>query len=210
MEEKYCIVCGTKLSGRQSKYCSTKCKRDHFNSSHRGYNTKYSKKRDEEGILLKLELVKSKGGKCEICGYNKNFTLTSRNISRKSKEEIMQEVSKCKLLCSNCHQELHHPHMDLDIVESKNTPSIHFRTPTKKSNLCIDCGEEISPNAIRCFKCSKIKSRKIENRPNKDELFSMMSTMSVISIAKKFNVSDNTIRKWCKYYNIPFRKSEYK
>ncbi len=67
----------------------------------------------------KLELVKYKGGKCEICGYDrcvralefhhtdindKDFTISGKSWSY---ERLKKEVDKCILVCSNCHVEIH-------------------------------------------------------------------------------------------------------
>ena len=34
--------------------------------------------------------------------------------------------------------------------------------------------------------------------------------MPFLIIGKKYNVSDNAVRKWCKTYNLPFRVSDIK
>lgn len=34
--------------------------------------------------------------------------------------------------------------------------------------------------------------------------------MSFVAVGKKYNVTDNAIRKWCKYYNLPNKSSEIK
>lgn len=67
----------------------------------------------------KQELVKYKGGKCQICGYNKcnealdfhhldpsqkDFSLSGQH---KSIELLKKEVDKCILLCCRCHREVH-------------------------------------------------------------------------------------------------------
>ena len=67
----------------------------------------------------KQKLVDYKGGKCEICGYNKciqamdfhhknplekRFELTSMN---RTWDILKEEVDKCLLVCSNCHREIH-------------------------------------------------------------------------------------------------------
>lgn len=225
MEKKFCIICGNELVGQQTKYCSIKCKQKGFRLNNKNYDTNYSLKSDKIGHLLKLKAIKEKGGKCEICGYSNNiaalefhhkspeekeFTLTSRAFFRKSEEAISEEMYKCILLCSNCHQELHHPDLDIKVLEKEHTdlqqPIIYN---TRKENKCIDCGRSISKNAIRCVSCDKKRLRKVE-RPSKDELFMMMKDLPVTSIARKFSVTDNAIRKWCKEYGLPTHKRDYK
>ena len=56
-------------------YCSIKCK----NKAHQSYDTQ-----KERGIKRKLQLVKKFGGRCSICGYNKNLAgLTFHHTSEK-------------------------------------------------------------------------------------------------------------------------------
>ena len=67
----------------------------------------------------KEKLIEYKGGKCQICGYNKCISALEFhhldpsqkdfNISggTKSFEKAKIEVDKCVLVCSNCHREIH-------------------------------------------------------------------------------------------------------
>jgi hypothetical protein len=116
----HCIVCGNQLSGRQSRFCSIDCKNDY----HQGYATQRRR-----GLARKLELVRAKGGKCSICGYDKNlsaltfhhrdpaakdFKLDMRSLSNRKLGPTLSESEKVILVCANCHAELHNPHLDLD------------------------------------------------------------------------------------------------
>ena len=70
--------------------------------------------------VLKEKAVEYKGGKCEICGYNKyigaldfhhtdgekDFGIAAKGYTR-SWEKVKEELKKCILLCSNCHREEH-------------------------------------------------------------------------------------------------------
>lgn len=84
------------------------------------------------GLKRKLELIKSRGGKCELCGYDRNiavlefhhinpdekeFQLDMRHLSNTSLERLKEEADKSQLLCANCHREVHNPHLGMDEVE---------------------------------------------------------------------------------------------
>lgn len=68
---------------------------------------------------VKQELVEYKGGKCQICGYNKcnealefhHMDPTQKDFSlsgqHKPLELLKKEVDKCVLLCCRCHREVH-------------------------------------------------------------------------------------------------------
>jgi len=115
----FCICCQAPLSGRQTKFCSNKCKQKYTNIKYQNYQSQ-----KEKGFLRKIQLMESKGGKCEICGYDKNYAalcfhhinpnekelpLTVRQISNHNIKKLQEEIKKCMLLCHNCHMELHHP-----------------------------------------------------------------------------------------------------
>ena len=82
----------------------------------------------------------------------------------------------------------------------------------KEKKYCIDCGKEITKNAIRCKKClGKNRSRTEEQMPiSRKELKKMIRNIPFTQIGKKFNISDNAVRKWCDKYNLPKKVSEIK
>lgn len=73
---------------------------------------------------IKHRLIEYKGGKCQICGYDKcegalqfhhrnprekDFALSSVNLNRDfSMDALYAEVDKCDLVCANCHSEIHY------------------------------------------------------------------------------------------------------
>ena len=118
-----CIGCGSALTGRQSKYCSRRCKNANSNSRHQSYLAQ-----QRRGSRRKAELVRSKGGKCQCCGYGQNlaalqfhhicsagkaFQLDIRSLSNRSSRSIHSEAEKCILLCANCHAEIHNPQFSI-------------------------------------------------------------------------------------------------
>ena len=68
----------------------------------------YGKKRYED---IRIDLIDSHGGKCALCGYNKNLYVLEFNHmeGRDDRQTVKtkEEADKCVLLCMNCHGEHH-------------------------------------------------------------------------------------------------------
>lgn len=68
---------------------------------------------------IKLMAIEHKGGKCQVCGYNKypgaldlhhingqkSFGIGAKGYTR-SWDKVKEELDKCILVCANCHREL--------------------------------------------------------------------------------------------------------
>tara|TARA_Y100000310_G_C20423655_1_gene687901 strand:+ start:248 stop:823 length:576 start_codon:yes stop_codon:yes gene_type:complete len=151
------------------------------------------------------------GGKCQLCGYNKCISaLEFHHEKEKNKkyspsyvilrwkwEKALKELEKCILVCANCHREIHYGMYKVEDVK-RNI----LTTLTKK---CPICQEEFkTKRATQKFcssKCSSISCRKVD-RPSKKELEVQVREMPIVKIGQKYGVLDNTVRKWCKKYNI--------
>lgn len=77
----------------------------------------------------------------------------------------------------------------------------------KKIHICPICGQEMSKGATKCRKCAN-KQQERADRPEREELKILIRTLSFVEIGKRYGVSDNTIRKWCKRYGLPFKKTD--
>lgn len=79
--------------------------------------------------------------------------------------------------------------------------------------ICPKCGGIKNKRAKICKKCSSLETKEKMTRkdlPERDILLKLIINNSFVSIGKMYGVSDNAVRKWCKNYNLPFRKSDIK
>lgn len=116
METKYCPRCESDLpldafyerrnrSGLHTCYCRA-CLKAQYSERH---------------FAFKQKCVDYKGGKCQVCGYNrclgamdfhhldpsqKDFALASRK-NRGDWDTVQKELDKCILVCCRCHREIH-------------------------------------------------------------------------------------------------------
>lgn len=137
--------------------------------------------------------------KCSICGLEpfwngKPLTLILDHIDGKNNNN---SLSNLRWVCPNCN-------IQLDTTNGKN---IH----RKKLYKCMDCGKTISRSAVRCVECQKkyklLKKRSLINR---EDLKKKIREKSFVEIGKEFGISDNAIKKWCDYFNLPRRKIDIK
>ena len=82
-------------------------------------------------------------------------------------------------------------------------------THTVKKNYCVKCGQEISSTASMCVKCAH-EAQRVSERPDALQLAQEIVELGFSAVGRKYGVSDNAIRKWCKAYNLPVKKQDLK
>lgn len=173
-------------------------------------------KQQERALTRKLEIIENKGGKCEICGYDKNiaalelhhldpdkksFPLDARHLGNTTIEKLLKESDKCVLLCANCHREIHNQHLDkanmpklLNEMTSKHIKLTHKYKKTK-TIICKHCGKEF-PYANGKIYCSNECREADKGYPEYFELVNKYNEMhNWEKVAKYYGITRKIIQR---------------
>ena len=151
------------------------------------YDSKNLKRR-----LLRDGLLKNI---CSICGQppkwnGKPMTLIMDHINGVRDDNRMENL---RIVCSNCN-------IQLDTSNGKNR--IRKKCPDcgkiirKKNERCMSCSRKVNGNVGRIFKVLP------ENRPSREELERLICEIPMTKIGKRYGVSDNAVKKWCRGYGM--------
>jgi hypothetical protein len=164
----------------------------------------------------KKKAVELMGGKCNKCGYCKNYAaLDFHHIDPSQKEfesdagrhkswnKFITELKKCTLLCSNCHREEHHPDMAVTCEPYKVDTYMNLSGPKSTGN-CPSCKNEVFGTKYCSHACAQNSQRRAK-RPSREELEELIGTTPFTRIGEKYGVSDNAIRKWADHYGIEWK-----
>lgn len=179
----------------------------HFTGRARNYKNSYIKVSEylHSGKKIKTHSLKKKllkenvlENKCAICGLtewqDKPITLQLHHINGNPNDN---NLTNLQLLCPNCHSQTE------NYCGNANAQQIKY--------YCKDCGKEITRNATYCTMCSRKHTRKVKDRPDKEQLLiDFKQLKSIVQVGHKYNVSDNAIRKWFFAYDLPTKVSDLK
>lgn len=165
----------------------------------------------------KKKAIELMGGKCNKCGYCRNYAaLEFHHIDPSKKEfesdagrhkswnKFINELKKCILLCSNCHREEHHAEMAITHQPYKVDTYMNLSGP-KSTGKCPTCKTEVFGTKYCSHACSCDSRRRVK-RPNREELEELIKTTPFTRIGEKYGVSDTAIRKWADHYGIKWKK----
>lgn len=161
-----------------------------YNQDEGGNNASHFIKLSKEKILEIIEILKVSKESSELIG--KQFGVSGRtiraiNVGKQCRQDNINYPIResLNLLCCSKEQE----------------------AAQKEINTCLVCGK-LTKNEKYCSQeCCHIALRKIE-RPSREKLKELIRNMPFLQIGKIYSVSDNTIRKWCKSYNLPSQVKE--
>lgn len=142
-------------------------------------------------------------------GYNLTLGGSSSSGQSLTLEDVL-EISNLLLTTDLGNQEIGKIYeVSENIVSGINTGyywkrdiSYPIRVKEKEKTYFCECGAVISKGAKKCTACHGLKRRAVE-RPPADVLKEEIAKLGFTGVGRKYGVSDNAIRKWCKSYEMP-------
>lgn len=206
-----CLNCGKELVRGQLKYCSISCQKEYQSSQKiqewkngifNGIVGKYGLSK-----TIREYMLKKTNYQCELCGWNKINPYTNKlplEIHHIDGNHENNSEGNLQVLCPNCHSLTNN-------FKARGGSSREDRKEYYMTNTCIDCGKVIANTSIRCCECEGKRRRQIaiNNLPiSREELKQKIRLEPFEAIGREYNVSGNTIKKWCDKYNLPRLKKD--
>lgn len=166
-------------------------------------------------LLYKLIRDKIKEPKCEVCNLSEwhNNTIPLE-LHHKDGNHYNNNLDNLQVLCPNCHAVLHgNLGVSTGLYSEINRQKKKKQSQEKRAKeqiLCPICNKNLMlKNSVMCRECYNF-SQRVADWPTREELKQLIRTIPFTTIGKQYGVSDNAVRKWCDYYNLPRKSSEIK
>lgn len=160
---------------------------------------------------IKIALVEAFGHKCSICGLvdevyiydfhhinpsTKAFGISGQNTH--GKELIVEEAKKCVMLCSNCHRRIENTLTTIELICNFDE-KVFYQTIEKLTTNNLSEEKQQQQQLIQ---------EKRNSYPNREELKKLIRSKPFTQIGIQYELTDNSIRKWCDKFNLPRTKKE--
>ena len=157
-----------------------------------------------KNALVKFGVLEYKCKECGQLGWwnGKPLVLELDHIDGNNRNNLLENL---RILCIHCHSQT-------DTYRSKNR-----KIPRKPDRFCSECNVKVCKQNVTglCNSCcNKIRVREMNKaRPNinygkcpsKEQLIKDIQELRTnVAIGKKYEVSDNAVKKWKKKYDIQY------
>ena len=209
---RLCIQCGVKFhtNGFNTQHCSVACSQK---TQYEQRITAWKKgvacgRKGDFGVSnwIRKYLFEKYKNKCAHCGWGISLPKTGvppLEIHHVDNNPLNNEESNLILLCPCCHAltDLFRIRGRTRISSVRIVPRDRIPQENKRNNL--ECGKVITRGASLCKSCNMKLRNNGGSRPNKDRLIEdLKECPSLCALGRKYNVSDNAVRKWISYYEL--------
>jgi predicted nucleic acid-binding Zn ribbon protein len=207
-----CLYCGAPLN-HKGKYCTNACMGKYVSESYYNETINAWKLGKLQKCLkanktvinpIKKYLLKKFNYRCGKCGWGEINPITGKSpleVHHIDGDFTNNNEDNLMVICPNCHSLT----ANYKALNKGRGRKISQNVPNK----CSICGAIITRDAKYCVKCYRELQQ--QYKPTKEELLNdFKDFISFSSLGKKYNVSCNAIRKWCKGYQLPYRSREIK
>jgi transposase len=168
-----------------------------------------------EASRLRKKLIEEgiKENKCERCGITEwmggDVPLELHHLDE---NHFNNNLDNLVILCSNCHAQIH-GYNKTTSAEAKNHKEKIKKAPKKKGEnketekrYCVVCGKELK-NEQKKFCSHKCLHAYTGKRPSYEEIIALRNNgIDNVHIAEKYGVTEASVRKWFKKYEIENNK----
>lgn len=187
----------------------TECKKEELNSLEKFYiqkfkstNPKFGYNQTIGGGIYGHGLAFNYDSFYELINDLQNTTLSKDELAEKYQctERAIRDINNG----ISWHQDdIHYPIRPYFVSSKDNHKYFSRYAPIEaKSSHCKYCGAIICTGATICKKC--YDSHRPNTKINRNELSDLLTRYKITEVAKMYNVSHTTVRRWCKKFNIAY------